>query len=75
MFSSLIIQNNSVSEASRLTSSGPCHIQEATKGLMISDRLNSSESQDHPSALAKPSGMRKPSPPLRFFDLVVLYFI
>ncbi|XP_076928696.1 uncharacterized protein LOC143592735 [Bidens hawaiensis] len=61
--------NNSLSEAAKLTSSGPCHLQEATKGLMISDRLNSSESQDHPSALAKPSGLRKPSPSLRLFDL------
>ncbi|KAI3776197.1 hypothetical protein L1987_45969 [Smallanthus sonchifolius] len=60
--------NNSLPEVARLSSSGPCHIQRACKGLMISDRLNPCESQERSAALARPSGLRLPSPSLRLFD-------
>ncbi|KAI3746225.1 hypothetical protein L6452_08649 [Arctium lappa] len=80
--------NNSLPEAARLNSSGPCHIERASNGLIISDRLHPSDNQEHPATLAsshhmnlhntgmhplntqpaRPSGLRLPSPSLRFFD-------
>ncbi|KAD5960355.1 hypothetical protein E3N88_11827 [Mikania micrantha] len=68
-FSSQIVQNNSLPEAAtRLTSSASCHIQRASKGLMISDVLHRCESQERTAEFARPSGLRLPSPSLRLFD-------
>lgn len=69
------MQNSSFPEAPRLASLGPSRIQSTSKGLMLSDKLQPCESQERPSALARPSGLRLPSPSLRLFDQVVLYFI
>ncbi|KAL8211444.1 hypothetical protein R6Q57_005881 [Mikania cordata] len=61
--------NNSLPEAAtRLTSSASCHIQRASKGLMISDVLHRCESQERTAELARPSGLRLPSSSLRLFD-------
>ncbi|KAK9063056.1 hypothetical protein SSX86_016926 [Deinandra increscens subsp. villosa] len=60
--------NNSLHEADKLTSLGSYHIQRASKGLITSDRLHPCESQECPAALARPSGLRLPSPSLHLFD-------
>ncbi|KAK1421074.1 hypothetical protein QVD17_23162 [Tagetes erecta] len=62
--------NSSLPEAPRLSSSGPCHIQSASKSLMLSDKLQPCESQEHPTALPRPSGLRLPSPSLRLFGQI-----